>query len=94
MASDNTSTRGIRCNFTLVVALQWFGSPNRALVSFSIKVMYLSTKNQVLADQPIINPTPNIAEFRYIDLKGEGIMARIDFRGKRADDSIVVGIGK
>ncbi|MCL5784140.1 MAG: hypothetical protein M1142_02155 [Patescibacteria group bacterium] len=48
---------------------------------------------QVLADQTIINPTPNIAEFRYIDLKREGIMANIDFKGAKAGGSITLSFG-
>ncbi|MCL5432404.1 MAG: hypothetical protein M1484_04965 [Patescibacteria group bacterium] len=47
----------------------------------------------VLADQPIVNPTPNIAEFRYVDIKREGIMANIDFCGKRSGQSITLGFG-
>ncbi|OGK62266.1 hypothetical protein A2334_02440 [Candidatus Roizmanbacteria bacterium RIFOXYB2_FULL_38_10] len=47
----------------------------------------------VLADQPIVNPTPNIAEFRYVDIKREGIMANIDFTGDRAGFSITLGFG-
>ena len=47
----------------------------------------------VLADQPIVNPTTNIAEFRYVDIKKEGIMANIDFRGSRAGFSITLGFG-
>lgn len=48
---------------------------------------------QVLVDQPIINPTENIAEFRYIDIKREGVMANIDFRGSKAGGSITLGFG-
>ncbi len=54
---------------------------------------FMLALTQVLADQPIINPTPNIAEFRYIDLKREGIMANINFRGAKAGRSITLGFG-
>ena len=53
----------------------------------------MTTLTQVLADQPIINPTDNIAEFRYVDIKREGILANIDFRGAKADGSITLGFG-
>lgn len=56
-------------------------------------LMFMNTLTQVLADQPIINPTDNIAEFRYVDVKREGIMANIDFRGAKAGGSITLGLG-
>lgn len=54
---------------------------------------FINGLTQVLADQPIINPTDNIAEFRYIDVKREGIMANIDFRGAKTGSSITIGFG-
>ena len=54
---------------------------------------FIVVLTEVLADQPIINPTDNIAEFRYIDIKREGIMANINFRGDRAGESITLGFG-
>ena len=54
---------------------------------------FMVALTSALADQPIINPTPNIAEFRYIDLKKEGIMANIDFRGTKTGSSITLGFG-
>jgi len=56
-------------------------------------LVFMTTLTQVLADQPIINPTDNIAEFRYVDIKREGIMANIDFRGAKAGGSITLGFG-
>jgi len=55
---------------------------------------FMLALTQVLADQPIVNPTDNIAEFRYVDMKSEGIMATIDFRGAREGESITLGFGK
>jgi len=46
---------------------------------------------QVLADQPIINPSDNIAEFRYVDVENKGIMATIKFRNKKEGASITLG---
>lgn len=54
---------------------------------------FMLALTQVLADQPIVNPTPNIAEFRYVDIKRKGIMANIDFRGEKAGNSIALGFG-
>jgi len=48
---------------------------------------------QILADQPIVNPTDNIAEFRYVDVRKEGIMANIGFRGAKVGRSILLGFG-
>ncbi len=78
----------------LIKLLEERGMPSKFCKNDNRWMDFMLSLTQVLADQPIVNPTPNIAEFRYINLKGEGIMARIDFRGKRADDSIVVGFGK
>jgi len=57
-----------------------------------LKFMFALT--QVVADQPIVNPSNNIAEFRYVDMKKEGIMATIDFKGDREGASIALGFGK
>lgn len=54
---------------------------------------FILALTQVLADQPIINPTENIAEFRYVDIKREGVMANINFRGPRVGGSITLGFG-
>ncbi len=54
---------------------------------------FILVLTQVLADQPIVNPTKNIAAFRYVDIKGEGVMANIDFRGSRIEGSITLGFG-
>jgi len=54
---------------------------------------FMLAMTQVLADQPIINPTENIAEFRYVDMNKEGIMATIDFCGSKAGSSITLGFG-
>jgi len=48
---------------------------------------------QVLADQPIVNPTANIAEFRFIDVGKKGIMTNVDFRGRKTGESITLGFG-
>lgn len=54
---------------------------------------FMVTLAGVLADQPIVNPTVNISEFRYIDMNKEGIMANIEFRGGRAGQSVTLGFG-
>lgn len=54
---------------------------------------FMMALTQVLADQPIINPTKDITEFCYIDMQREGIMANIAFGGARAGGSIVLGFG-
>lgn len=54
---------------------------------------FISTMTQVLADQPLVNPTENIAEFRYVDMRRKGIMANIDFRGNKTGGSITLGFG-
>jgi len=56
-------------------------------------VDFLSIITQILADQPLVNPTKNIAEFRYVDMRGEGIMANVDFKGNKAGGSITLGFG-
>lgn len=52
---------------------------------------FMLALTKVLADQPIVNPSNNIAEFRYVDIKDEGIMASIEFRGDRKGQSITLG---
>lgn len=54
---------------------------------------FILALTQVLADQPIINPTVNIAEFRYVAMNKSGIMANIDFTGSRQGQSITLGFG-
>lgn len=49
---------------------------------------------QVLADQPLINPTDMIKEFWYVDMKGKGVMANIIFKGSKSGGGIIFGIGK
>lgn len=67
--------------------------PNEFCKSDSIWLTFMSALTQVLADQPIVNPTDNMAEFRYVDMKKEGIMANIDFRGAKSGSSITLGFG-
>lgn len=67
--------------------------PNQFCKKDTEWVNFMLTLAQVLADQPIINPTDNIAEFRYVDIKKEGIMVTIDFRGKKEGESITLGFG-
>jgi len=47
----------------------------------------------VLADQPIVNPINVVAEFCYVDINKQGIMANIDFCGERKGESITLGFG-
>jgi len=54
---------------------------------------FMSALTQVLADQPIVNPTDNITEFRYVEIGRKGIMANIDFKGAKAGKSITLGFG-
>lgn len=54
---------------------------------------FMLVLTQVIADQPIVNPTDDVAEFRYVYVKDEAIMANIDFRGARAGQSITVVLG-
>lgn len=53
--------------------------------------VFVTTMTQVIADQPIVNPTPNISEFKYIDFGKNGIMANINFRGSKSGRSITLG---
>ena len=55
---------------------------------------FIFALTQVVADQPIINPSDNIAEFRYVDMKKEGIMVTIDFKNRRDGASITLGFGR
>ncbi len=73
--------------------LEKYGLPNSFCKSDNKWIDFMIALTQVLADQTIINPTPNIAEFRYIDLKREGIMANIDFKGAKAGGSITLSFG-
>lgn len=57
-----------------------------------LKFMFALT--QVVADQPIVNPSDNIARFRYVDMRKDGIMATIDFKDKKEGASITLGFGK
>lgn len=77
----------------LTQLLQEYGLPNDFCKQDNLWLDFINGLTQVLADQPIINPTDNIAEFRYVDVKREGIMATIDFRGSRAGFSITLGFG-
>lgn len=77
----------------LIKLLEKYGLPSSFCKSDNKWIDFMIALTQVLADQPIVDPTPNIAEFRYIDLKREGIMANIDFRGAKARGSITLGFG-
>lgn len=67
--------------------------PNDLCVEDKKWLYFILALTQVLADQPIINPTDNIAEFRYVVMKKSGIMANIDFTGSRQGQSITLGFG-
>ena len=77
----------------LTKLLEEHGLPNDFCRKDDNWLVFMTTLTQVLADQPIINPTDNIAEFRYVDMKREGIMANLDFKGLRAGFSITLGFG-
>ena len=77
----------------LTKLLEDYGLPNDFCNKDDNWLIFMTALTQVLADQPIINPTDNIAEFRYVDIKREGIMANIDFRGAKAGESITLGFG-
>lgn len=77
----------------LLQLLEEYNLPTEFCKGDSNWLTFMGALTQVLADQPIINPTDNIAEFRYIDIKKEGIMATIDFGGSRAGFSITLGFG-
>lgn len=76
--------------------IQMLKENNLPYKPFEIKnnwLSFISALSGVLADQPIVNPTEDIAEFCYLDVKEEGIMANIDFCGKRKGESITLGFG-
>ena len=77
----------------LLQLLDEYNLPNKFCKSDSNWLTFMSALTQVLADQPIVNPTDNMAEFCYVDMKKEGIMANIDFRGTKAGSSITLGFG-
>ena len=77
----------------LTKLLEEYSLPTKFCKSDNEWMNFMVALTQVLADQPIVNPIPNIAEFRYVDLKREGIMANIDFRGAKAGRSITLGFG-
>ncbi len=77
----------------LTKLLEAYGLPTKFCKSDNEWMNFMVSLSQVLADQPIVNPIPNIAKFRYIDLKREGVMANIDFRGARDGGSITLGFG-
>lgn len=77
----------------LTELLQENSLPNEFCKDDDRWINFMTALTQLLADQPIVNPTDNIAEFRYIDMKKEGIMATIDFRGAKAGESITLGFG-
>jgi hypothetical protein len=77
----------------LTKLLEEHGLPNDFCRKDDNWLVFMTTLTQVLADQPIINPTDNNAEFRYVDMKREGIMANLDFKGLRAGFSITLGFG-
>lgn len=77
----------------LASLMEEYGLPHNFCSNDDEWLDFMVALTSVIADQPIINPTPNITEFRYIDLKREGIMASIDFRGSKAGSSITLGFG-
>ncbi|MFA6522719.1 MAG: hypothetical protein WCT24_03970 [Patescibacteria group bacterium] len=77
----------------LIKLIEEYGLPNYFCKNDNNWLVFMTTLTQVLADQPIINPTDNIAEFRYVNIKREGIMANINFRGAKAGKSITLGFG-
>ncbi|MFH1971220.1 MAG: hypothetical protein ABIJ05_02450 [Patescibacteria group bacterium] len=77
----------------LIKLLEEHGLPNDFCIKDENWLVFITTLTQVLSDQPIINPTDNITEFRYVDIKRKGIMANIDFGGTKAGSSITLGFG-
>jgi len=73
--------------------LKTYDLPNEFCIDDNKWINFMIVLAQVLADQPIVNPTDDISEFRYIDIKREGIMANIDFKGAKAGASITLGFG-
>jgi len=74
--------------------LETYNLPNGFCQNDADWMNFMLLLTQVIADQPLINPTENIAEFRYVDMKGKGIMANIIFRGSKSGGSITIGFGK
>lgn len=77
----------------LLQLLEEYSLPTEFCKSDTNWLTFMVALTQVLADQPIVNPTDNMAEFRYVDIKRGGIMANIDFRGTKAGSSITLGFG-
>lgn len=75
----------------LIMLLDNYGLPKDFTQTKTNWTNFMVALAGVLADQPIINPTDVIAEFCYVDIKKEGIMADIDFCGKRKGESITLG---
>ena len=73
--------------------LDKYNLPNDFVRDDNNWMKFMLAMTQVLADQPIVNPTVNIAEFRYVDINKEGIMATIDFKGSKSGQSITLGFG-
>ncbi len=78
----------------LISLLDEYGLPSDFCNSDDRWLNFMINLAAVLADQPIVNPILNIAEFRYVDIKREGIMATIDFKNKKKGASITLGFGK
>jgi hypothetical protein len=77
----------------LIKLLKFYSFPNRFCKDDNYWLDFLKAMTQVLADQPIVNPTANISEFYYVDMNKEGIMATINFKGKKSGTSITLGFG-
>jgi len=77
----------------LTQLLQKYDLPNEFCKNDDGWIDFMVALTQVLADQPIVNPTENIAEFRYVNVKREGVMATINFKGARPGASITLGFG-
>ncbi len=73
--------------------LEKYDLPSEFIKNDGDWMKFILALTQVLVDQPLIKPTKNIAEFRYINMKKEGIMATIDFCGSKAGGSITLGFG-
>ncbi len=77
----------------MINILKEYNLPNLFAKDDDKWMKFMLAMTQVVADQPIINPTENIAEFRYVDMNKEGIMATIDFCGSKTGSSITLGFG-
>ena len=77
----------------LVVLLKKYNLPSSFCKEDDQWLNFINILTQVLSDQPIINPTENIAEYRYIDIGAQGVMANINFRGVKTGGSIIIGFG-